>query len=208
MSFAELASAVRNCEQRFTGIDTQMSDVNFAMDNLPEVLGMMVEQLADQCASQEDLAKLTTTTTTLQTSVDTLGAGLKSVQELLQQLLETQRSPQTPSRQPPSAQRSVPRMPAADLPNYKPGPTQPSAITAVLKADLEGAIKDFGPAWVMAQKEHWPTNCYTSDAVKSIENGTYGSEPILTPSCTASASMLAQPALNGQATKTSQAAKV
>ncbi|KAL3143711.1 hypothetical protein ABBQ32_003552 [Trebouxia sp. C0010 RCD-2024] len=151
-----------------------MSDVNFAMDNLPEVLGMVVKQLADQCASQEDLAKLTTTTTTLQTSVDTLGAGFKSVQELLQQLLETQRSPQTLSRQPPTAQRSVPRMPAADLPNYKPGPTQPSANTAVLKADLEGAIKDFGPAWVMAQKEHWPTNCYTSDVVKSIENGTYG----------------------------------
>ena len=35
---------------------------------------------------QDDLAKLATTTASLQTSVNSLGAGLKSVQELLQQL--------------------------------------------------------------------------------------------------------------------------
>lgn len=39
-----------------------------------DVLGMVVETLADRCASQEDLGKLTTITTGLQSSVDTLGA--------------------------------------------------------------------------------------------------------------------------------------
>lgn len=201
-SFADLSQAVRDVQQRMKRFDVQMGDVNFTMEHLPDVLGMVVEALADQCASQEDLGKLTTTTTGLQSSVDTLGVGLKSVQELLQQLLESQRP--VPSKQPTTPQRFVPRMPAVELPMYKTGPVEPSAITAVLKADLDGAIKDFGPSWLVAQKEHWPANCYSSQMVKSIEDGTYGSEPILTPSRTASASVHAQPAsaLNGQGTKT------
>ena len=180
-----------------------MGDVNFAIDNLPQVLEMVVGQLADQCASQDDLAKLATTTASLQTS-DALGAGLKPVQQLLQQLVEANRPQQTPTRQPATPQRFVPRMPAAEMPQFPAGPTDPQAMTALLKADLDGAIKGFGPAWVLAQKEHWSTNCYTSAVVKSIEQGTYGSEPILTPSRTASASLPAQPAsaLHGHVTKT------
>ncbi|KAL3141740.1 hypothetical protein ABBQ32_004422 [Trebouxia sp. C0010 RCD-2024] len=160
---------------------------------------MVVESLADQCASQEDLDKLIITASGLQTSV-----ALKSVQELLQQLLQSQRSQQTSPKQPNTPQRLVPRMPAAELPRYKSGPTDPSAITAVLKADLDGAITDFGPSWVMAQKEHWPANCYSSEVFKTIEDGTCGSEPTLPPSRTASASMHAQPAnaLSGEGTNT------
>lgn len=35
-------------------------------------------------------------------------------------------------------------------PVYKTGPTDPGAVTAVVKAHLEGVIKDFGPVWMMA----------------------------------------------------------
>lgn len=47
---------------------------------------MVVTTLADQCSSQEDLGKLTTTTTGLLSGVDTLLVALESVHELLQQL--------------------------------------------------------------------------------------------------------------------------
>ncbi|KAL3155644.1 hypothetical protein ABBQ32_012677 [Trebouxia sp. C0010 RCD-2024] len=60
MGFDELGKAVRSMDQRIANNDVQMGDVHFAMENLPEVLELVVGQVADQCASQDDVAKLAT----------------------------------------------------------------------------------------------------------------------------------------------------
>ena len=47
----------------------------------------------------------------------------------------------------------------------------------MLRNDLEGAIRNFGPDWLLANKEHWTADCYADDMVIAIEKGAHGELP-------------------------------